>query len=89
MEVPVPVTKDDFDSVCFLFVEHSDHEYEHDYHGVSGILPPLSIVELHVEHPKLSCRTPQAKIVRIVEQIGRIVEHFRDPTSRIVDFGES
>ena len=51
--------------------------------------PPLSIVELHVEHPKLSCRTPQAKIVRIVEQIGRIVEHFRDPTSRIVDFGES
>ena len=36
----------------------------------------LSIVELHVEHPKLSCRTPQAKIVRIVEQIMRIVEEF-------------
>ena len=54
---------------------------------LGGLL--LSIVELHVEHPKWSCRTPQAKIVRIVEQIGRIVEHFRDPTSRIVDFGES
>ena len=53
------------------------------------IAPPLSIVELHVEHPKLSCRTPQAKLTTIVEQIWRIVEHFRDPISRIVELGQS
>ena len=44
----------------------------------------LSIVELHVEHQKIVEHAPQAKLARIVEQIWRIVEHFRDPTSRIV-----
>ena len=54
---------------------------------VGGVV--LSIVELSVEHQKIVEHAPQAKLARIVEQIWRIVEHFRDPTSRIVDFGES